>query len=309
MDSVDGSSSTRSTLEARVLRCCHLSLLLASSDFWTSCQIPQLASGFWCHDTPRGSHWLERWAKQTPPNLGLANSRYTLATIPNLYPRISCDSFYSPVYYPHIGASASVRKAVRAELNTPDDAVVIIQACRLERWKGQTLLLSALAQLRNTPGWICWIAGGAQRTHESEYLRELHTQAQELGIAEQVRFLGQRADVPRLLAAADIHCQPNTGAEPFGIAFVEALYAGLPVVTTVIGGGAEIVDESCGRLVAPSDANALSKVLRSLMTNPGERSALAAGGRSRAEKLCDPARQMTRLYDLLSQFVRQEAVA
>jgi glycosyltransferase involved in cell wall biosynthesis len=85
---------------------------------------------------------------------------------------------------------------------------------------------------------------------------------------------------PTLLVAADIHCQPNTGPEPFGIAFVEALYAGLPVVTTAIGGGLEIVDESCGKLVAPDDANALSKVLRSLITNPGERAILAAGGLS-----------------------------
>lgn len=89
---------------------------------------------------------------------------------------------------------------------------------------------------------------------------------------------------------------------------VEALYA-RPVVTTAIGGGVEIVDESCGKLVAPNDAKALSKVLGSLITNSAERAYLAAGGRSRAEQLCDPARQMSRLYDLLSQLGRQEAVA
>jgi glycosyltransferase involved in cell wall biosynthesis len=107
-----------------------------------------------------------------------------------------------------------------------------------------------------------------------------------------------------LLVAADIHCQPNTGPEPFGIAFVEALYAGLPVVTTAMGGGLEIVDESCGKLVAPDDANALSQVLRSLITNPGERTALATGGLARADQLSNPARQMTRLHDLLSQLVQ-----
>ena len=52
------------------------------------------------------------------------------------------------------------------------------------------------------------------------------------GIAGRVRFLGERRDVAACMHAADIHCQPNTAPEPFGLVFVEALYAGLPVVTT-----------------------------------------------------------------------------
>ena len=269
----------------------------------------QLPLIFWCHDKLNGSHWLERWAKQTPPDLVIANSRYTQACVPKLYPQIRSDILYLPVSCPDIGGRTANCSAVRAELNTPDDAVVIVQACRLERWKGQTALLSALAQLRDLPDWLCWIAGGVQRSHEAEYLQELEAQARELGIAHRIRFLGQRGDVPRLLAAADIHCQPNTGAEPFGIAFVEALYAGLPVVTTAIGGGVEIVDEFCGRLIAPNDANALSNVLRSLIANPSERAALAARGPARAQELCDPARQLIRLYQLLSKFVKQEEIA
>jgi glycosyltransferase involved in cell wall biosynthesis len=252
---------------------------------------------------------VERWAKQTPPDFAIANSDYTLEAVPNLYPGIAGGILYYPVLCPSIPNPDSVRKAVRAELNTSDDSVVIIQASRLERWKGQTLLLSALEQLRDVPNWVCWIAGGTQRPHEAQYLQELQAQARELGIIDRVQFLGQRADVLYLLVAADIHCQPNTGPEPFGIAFVEALFAGLPVVTTAMGGGLEIVDESCGKLVAPDDANALSKVLRSLITNPGERVALETGGLARADQLCNPARQMTRLHDLLSQLVQQEAVA
>ena len=269
----------------------------------------QLPLVFWCHDTPSGKHWLERWAAQTPPEKAIANSHYTQAALPNLYPGISSEILYYPVPRPEIADRAVVRKAVRGELNTPDDAIVIIQASRLERWKGQTLLLSALGQLREVTSWTCWIAGGAQRPHEAEYMQELQTQARGLGIADRVQFIGQRADVPRLLAAADIHCQPNTGPEPFGIAFVEALYAGLPVVTTAMGGGMEIVDESCGRLVAPDDAEGLSEVLRSLIINSAEREKLAAGGSARAEQLCNPARQLSRLHGLLSGLVKQEAVA
>jgi glycosyltransferase involved in cell wall biosynthesis len=263
---------------------------------------------FWCHDVVSGKHPLEQLAKLVQPDLVIANSRYTQASVRKLYQHHS-DILYLPVASPNIDDHASNRQAVRAELNTPDDAVVIVQASRLERWKGQSLLISTLGQLREIPGWVCWLAGGVQRPHEAEYFQELKTQAQELGIADRVLFLGQHSHVPFLLAAADIHCQPNTGPEPFGIAFIEALYANLPVVTTAMGGAMEIVDDTCGRLVAPDDINALTEVLAHLITNPGERATLAVGGKSRAEYLCNPKRQLNRLYSLLSQLVEQEAVA
>jgi glycosyltransferase involved in cell wall biosynthesis len=264
---------------------------------------------FWCHDLPSGTHPLEKWAKKVTPNLVIANSLYTQTAVPNLYPQVDSTVLYLPVAYEDIGNDTSIRQAVREELNTPDDAIVLIQASRLEQWKGQSFLLSALANLRDIPGWICWLVGGVQRPHEADYLQELKLQAQQLGIAERVLFLGQRFDVPRLLAAADVHCQPNTSGEPFGIAFVEALYAGLPVVTTAIGAAVEIVDDSCGRLVAVNDTNALSNVLSSLISNSHERTTLATGGRSRATYLCDPQTQLTQLYNLLFQIVKQEAVA
>jgi glycosyltransferase involved in cell wall biosynthesis len=114
-----------------------------------------------------------------------------------------------------------------------------------------------------------------------------------------MRFLGPRTDVPRLLAAADIHCQPNTGPEPFGIAFVEALYAGLPVVTTALGGALEIVDDRCGILVPPDDASALTAALASLIREPSRRKELGHGGVARAKELCDPVTQLPQLYEVL----------
>jgi hypothetical protein len=76
-----------------------------------------------------------------------------------------------------------------------------------------------------------------------------------------------------------------------------------------MGGGLEIVDESCGRLVAPDDANVLGQVLGSLIMNSSKRAELSSGGLLRALALCEPARQLTQLHDLLSGLVIQEAVA
>jgi glycosyltransferase involved in cell wall biosynthesis len=131
----------------------------------------------------------------------------------------------------------------------------------------------------------------------------LQAEARAAGIADRIRFLGQRSDVPHLLAAADIHCQPNTGPEPFGIAFVEALYAGLPVVSTRIGGAAEIVNETCGVLVPPADPAALASALGALIADPAARARLASAGPARAGQLCDPGTALARLEELLGRVV------
>jgi glycosyltransferase involved in cell wall biosynthesis len=179
------------------------------------------------------------------------------------------------------------------------DAVVIVTACRLEPYKGPTLLLDALGKLRGVSQWHCWVAGGAQRPAEEQFLKALRQQADALGIASRVQFLGQRSDVQALLAAADIHCQPNLGPEPFGIAFIEALYAGLPVVTTALGGALEIVDKDCGVLVNPGDTAALAGELQRLIEDAPLRARLGACGPARAALLCDPVTQFPRLGALL----------
>src|SRR5262249_14761094 len=157
---------------------------------------------------------------------------------------------YAPVALSSAPVTAIDRAALRRELSTPDDAIVVVQASRLEAWKGHATLLRAVASLKNDPRWMCWIVGGAQRPAGRAYEASLHARAADRGMAGRVRFAGERADIPRVLAAADICCQPNRRPEPFGIVFVEALATGLPVVTSALGGAPEIVDAACGRLVA-----------------------------------------------------------
>jgi glycosyltransferase involved in cell wall biosynthesis len=102
-----------------------------------------------------------------------------------------------------------------------------------------------------------------------------------------------------LLAAADIFCQPNTAGEPFGIVFIEALNAHLPVVTSNLGGAREIVDDTCGVLVPTSDVPALSETLRKLIQDPVLRKSLGSNGPTRARGLCDPETRMHQFCDSL----------
>jgi glycosyltransferase involved in cell wall biosynthesis len=254
---------------------------------------------FYAHNPVDRPSLLDRWAARTRPDVVIANTNFTAASVPALFPGVPTRMTYYPVQVELPPDRAGVRAAVRAELNTPESAVVIVTACRLEWWKGHTLLLDALGQLRDQPGWESWIAGGAQRPAEVAYLNDLRATAERLGVADRVKFLGQRADVPRLLVASDVHCQPNTGPEPFGIAFVEALAAGLPVVTTAMGGALEIVDDTCGVLVPPGDAAAVAALLNELRGDVNLRTRLGAGGPPRASELCQPPAAVVKLSTVL----------
>jgi glycosyltransferase involved in cell wall biosynthesis len=251
------------------------------------------------HDYLDARHWVNRWAARTRPDAIVTNSRYTAQPATVVFPGVPVEPVYLPVAAPALDREAA-RRDVRAELGTPPDAIVILQASRLERWKGQAVHVDALARLKDIPGWVAWIAGGPQKAGEGEFLAELKAAVEKAGLADRVRFLGQRSDVPRLMAAADIYCQPNTGPEPFGLAFVEALYAGLPVVTSNFGGAVEIVTGACGVLCPPGDAVAVAAALRELIGDSVGRRALGEAGPARAAELCDPARQIGRLAEVVA---------
>ncbi|HEX6909737.1 MAG TPA: glycosyltransferase family 4 protein [Longimicrobium sp.] len=253
---------------------------------------------FWLHDAVTGRTWADRLAKRMAPDVAVCTSRFAGETLGRLWPGVRGEVVYPPVPPPDTGQVDRI--AVRTALRTAKEDAVILQASRMEPWKGHRLLIQALAAIRGVPGWTCWIAGGAQRTHEEAHLAEMYAIAQQLGIDRRIRFLGHRGDVPALMAAADVLCQPNLGPEPFGIAFVEGMHARLPVVATAIGGAREIVDPSCGILVPPDDPTALGNALRTLIADGTLRARLGAAGPAHARALCDPVRQGVRLREVVS---------
>lgn len=254
----------------------------------------------WLHDAVQRIGPLEFCARLQRPDLVLSNSMFTAGTVSLLYPGARAGVVYCPVEFETGTRNSEKRAALRRQLGTPADDVVVVQASRMEAWKGHRLLLDAVGRLRDLPGWTLWIAGGAQRPEEQTYLHSLKAQAETLGIATKVRFLGQRNDVRDLLAVADIHCQPNLGAEPFGITFIEAMMAQLPVVTCRLGAASEIVDESCGIICEPGDVGDLASALRRLIGQPETRKRLGQAGPARARLISDPAARIEDLFRYLS---------
>ena len=135
-------------------------------------------------------HWLERLAGRTSPDLVVANSRFTANSVRKVFPGAQVKVWNLPVA--RFDADQTVRAVVRSELGTPEGMTVILQASRLERWKGQAVHLAALGLLHDVPGWECWLAGGVQKADEARFLDELRSAAERAGIADRVRFLGQR---------------------------------------------------------------------------------------------------------------------
>jgi glycosyltransferase involved in cell wall biosynthesis len=263
---------------------------------------------FWSHGNHVGNRWFERLAQRVEPALALFPSRYLWESDPLFAGLPRREIAYYPVDPPAIADRADVRNRLRRQLNASETDTVILMAARLTPYKGHELLLEALGQLRDHPGWVLWLAGGVQQPAEAVYLDQLRGLAVDGGIADRIVWLGQRSDVSELLAAADLFCHPNTGPEPFGIAFVEALHANLPVVTTRHGGGAEIVTESCGVLVSPGDSAALAGALAGLIDDPAQRARLGAAGPARALQLCDPEKSLTRIEQVLNAAIDRASV-
>ena len=260
--------------------------------------IPEL---FWAHARFTGKHCLERWSRLSKPGFVISNSDYSDQSVTQIFPGIPHRVLRCPVNTKSAALSPAEQSVIRTEFKTPDSAVVIMQVSRMEAGKGHEELLSAAATFPKNLRWYIWFVGGPQRDEERRYGEHLKAVAANLGVIDRVRFVGERNDVPRLLAAADLLCQPNTSPDSFGLVFVEALSQALPVVTFGMGGPAEMVDETCGVLLPPGRTDALASQLERLIADGDLRRRLGEAGPARAKALCDPAVILPQLEAVLSQ--------
>jgi glycosyltransferase involved in cell wall biosynthesis len=150
---------------------------------------------------------------------------------------------------------------------------VVLTVARLDPQKGLDVLLAAAAKVANA----CFVLAG-QGPEQSR----LEARASELGVADRVLFLGQRSDVPDLLAASDVFVLPSL-YEGSSLAVLEAMAAGKAIVSTAIGGTDElVVDGASGMLVPPGDSGALAAAIREVLEDKNLRDRLARAARERA---------------------------
>ncbi|HEV2736717.1 MAG TPA: glycosyltransferase, partial [Longimicrobiaceae bacterium] len=172
------------------------------------------------------------------------------------------------------------RTAARAVLGLPREAFVIALAGRLSAWKGQDVLVRALAEpaLRAAaPLPAHALLAGDAWPGEERRVGELRALAARLGVAERVHLPGFRDDAETVYGAADVVAVPSTRPDPLPNAALEAAAAGCCVVASAHGGLPEIVrDGRTGVLVSPGDPRALAATLARLRDDPGHRERLGA---------------------------------
>ncbi len=171
------------------------------------------------------------------------------------------------------------RARMRRHLGISGDTPVVMAVGRLSFEKGFDLLGRAAESLASSGARVLLIGDGAERT---ALLRYAH-----------LELLGPRPDVGDLMAGADVIVCPSR-TEGFPQTPLQAMFAGVPVVATSVGGTPEIVvDQKTGLLVPPEDPRALADAIASLLHDPIRASALGAAGRVRifeagftAEAMC-----------------------
>ncbi len=170
--------------------------------------------------------------------------------------------------------------AARGALGIAADALVLVVVANLIAYKGHADLLDALGAIRGDlpDGWRLVCVGRDEGLGAG-----LAARARGLGIDGNVRFVGERADVPALLLGADIGvlCSHEEG---FANAVLEGMAAGLPMVVTGVGGNPEaVVDGVTGLVVPARDPRALGRAVLALARDPARRAAMGEAGRRRAE--------------------------
>jgi glycosyltransferase involved in cell wall biosynthesis len=159
----------------------------------------------------------------------------------------------------------------------PNGEHLLLQVARFHPEKGHEFLFKALPLLRERLDKPVKLLLAGAGTFEAEYRRQVG----ELGVEQNVVFLGFRRDAPDLMSAADVVVLASV-AEAFGLVLTEALYLSTPVVATCVGGIPEIIrDGEGGLLVPPASPEALADAIEKVLSNESLRESMAGAGRER----------------------------
>ena len=160
----------------------------------------------------------------------------------------------------------------------PAGVPVVLLAGRLRAWKGQTVLLDAIARMAR-PDVCCVLVGGGGG---KRITRRLIRQAERLGIADRLRLVGNNDDMPAALMLADVVIHASTAPEAFGRVVIEAQAMARLVIASDLGGPVETVEHGVtGWRVPPGDAAALAQAIDHALSLPqDERAAIEANARA-----------------------------
>jgi glycosyltransferase involved in cell wall biosynthesis len=190
--------------------------------------------------------------------------------------------------------SPQARQQLRREFTGYEDRMIIISVGRLVRAKGYDDLIEAFAILhRQDPRPVLVIAGGGR------LFDTIKKKLAEKNLEDSIYCLGERNDIPQLLAASDIYAI-SSHREGLPVALLEAMMTGLPIVATSVGDIPHVVTPEIGILVPPRRPDCLAEAFSDLVSAPEKARAMgqAAGLRARQEYSLEAwVEKLTSLYE------------
>ena len=212
------------------------------------------------YDRPQ-RRWFAQLFRQRLALLGVSNAvRDDIRKhLPSWAPE-RIETLYNRLDVEAVRAKLLPREEARAKLDLPQDAIIIANVGRLHPDKDQATLIKGFAKaLPETPGGTLLAIAGRGPLES-----ELKALAQQLGISESVRFLGQIPDARRYFRAFDLFVL-TSDHEPFGMVLLEAMAANVPILATDCGGAPEVVGEP-DQLFPLQDPEQLARRLAELIT-------------------------------------------
>jgi glycosyltransferase involved in cell wall biosynthesis len=248
-------------------------------------------------DYPLRGGWYVRWLYNTMVDAVVAISEGVRGML--LAGGIAPERIHvipSGVDIEQFAVSAVSRDAMRARHGV-EGAFVVVMVAALEERKGHAVLFEAIAALPELEVRVLCAGAGSQAA-------ALATRRDALGLHDRVTFLGQVQDIPSLLAAADVVVMPSL-SEGLGVAALEAMAAGRPLIVSRVGGLPEVVgDETGGLVVEPGNPTDLATALRHMARNPDMACAFGRAGRARAEARFSMAAMAGATHALYRRLVR-----
>jgi glycosyltransferase involved in cell wall biosynthesis len=203
-----------------------------------------------------------------------------------------------------VDAHRAPRGQARRALGLDSRAPVIAVLGRISDWKGQDVLVRALAEAPLRDRGVVGLLAGRPWPGAEDRLERVLSLARTLNVEDRLVLAGFRPDVETVYGAADLIAVPSTEPDPLPGAAIEAAAAGCAVIASDHGGLPEIIrDRETGRLVAPGDPAALAMVAAELLDDLSERGRLGQAAALDARARFAPARLLDRvqaLYDSVS---------
>jgi glycosyltransferase involved in cell wall biosynthesis len=174
---------------------------------------------------------------------------------------------------------------VREEIGVPPGKILAVMVGNIREWKGQHVVLQALAAMPAEQRDALFVAfAGAMTPEDHDFMRGLERTVAAGGLGPHVAFLGARDDIPDLLNAADIALHASIRREPFGLVVVEAMALGKPMVAANSGGPAEVITPESGVTHDPQHPEQLAAILTRLVADPELRASLSQGALERVNE-------------------------